>query len=79
MSASEETDYFDSVERGALGLAESVTQLSDGHVSDASYAGAAAVLTGEQISSVAWLTIVMNAFNRVAVTSRYEVAGSRQG
>lgn len=35
---------------------------------------AAAVLTEDQVSAVAWLAIVMNAWNRLAITSRYLVA-----
>ncbi|GAA4587153.1 hypothetical protein GCM10023194_35270 [Planotetraspora phitsanulokensis] len=50
--------------------------MSDGHVSDADYAAAAAVLSEDQVSAVAWLSTVMNAFNRVAITSRYPVSGS---
>ncbi|MGW8949132.1 carboxymuconolactone decarboxylase family protein [Streptomyces sp. NPDC055709] len=70
-----ETGYFSDTERAALRLAESITLVADGHVSDADYAAAAAVLPEEQVSAVAWLSTVMNAFNRVAITSRYTVAG----
>ncbi|WP_218034758.1 hypothetical protein [Acrocarpospora corrugata] len=45
-------------------------------MSDADYAAAAAVLSADQVSAVAWLATVMNAFNRVAITSRYTVADS---
>jgi AhpD family alkylhydroperoxidase len=69
-----ETGYFSEVERAALRLAEAITQVSDGRVSDADYAEAAAVLSEDQVSAVAWLSTVMNAFNRVAITSRYTVA-----
>ncbi|MFI8453509.1 carboxymuconolactone decarboxylase family protein [Streptomyces erythrochromogenes] len=68
-----ETGYFSDIERGALQLTESITLVADGHVSDADYAAAAAVLSEEQISAVSWIAVVMNAFNRVAVTSRYRV------
>jgi len=37
------------------------------------YDAAVLGVSGEQISAVAWLTIVMNAFNRVAITSGYSV------
>ncbi|MCG7205448.1 hypothetical protein [Streptomyces arenae] len=47
--------------------------MPDGHVSDEDFNAAAAVLTGDQISAIAWLATVMNAFNRVAITSRYPV------
>ncbi|HWD02519.1 MAG TPA: carboxymuconolactone decarboxylase family protein [Amycolatopsis sp.] len=69
-----ETGYFSEAERAALRLAEAVTRVADGHVADADYAAAAAVLTPDQLSAVTWLTTVMNAFNRVAISSRYPVA-----
>lgn len=66
-----ETTYFDDVERGALALAEEVTRL------DASVDGGrphAGFLTPAQSSAVAWVTIAINAFNRIAITSHYPVA-----
>ncbi|GAA3698896.1 carboxymuconolactone decarboxylase family protein [Nonomuraea antimicrobica] len=71
----EETGYFSETDRAALRLAEAITYVSDGHVSDEDYNVAAAVLTPDQVSAVAWLVTVMNAFNRVAITSRYPVGG----
>lgn len=68
-----ESDYFSDTDRAALRLAEAITQLTDGHVSDAEYDAAAQVLSADQISAVSWVTTVMNAFNRVAITSRYHV------
>jgi AhpD family alkylhydroperoxidase len=68
-----ESAYFSETDRAALRLAEAITLVPDGHVGDADYAAAAELLTADQVSAVSWLTIVMNAFNRVAVTSRYHV------
>jgi AhpD family alkylhydroperoxidase len=64
-----ESQYFTDSERAALALAEQVTSLAvperrgwdDGS------------LTEEQASAVAWLATVMNAWNRVAITSHYPV------
>ncbi|MEV4604586.1 carboxymuconolactone decarboxylase family protein [Amycolatopsis sp. NPDC049253] len=75
LPAWEETGYFSATDRAALRLAEAITRVSDGHVGDQDYAAAAAELTEDQISAVSWLVTVMNAFNRVAITSRYHVAG----
>jgi AhpD family alkylhydroperoxidase len=75
LPAWEETGYFSDTDRAALRLTEAITRVSDGHVGDEDYTAAAAVLTADQISAVAWLTTVINAFNRVAITSRYHVAG----
>ncbi|MGA4849489.1 carboxymuconolactone decarboxylase family protein [Streptomyces sp. G5(2025)] len=69
----EETGYFSETDRAALRLTEAVTRVSDGHVSDEDYNAAAAVLTADQVSAVSWLATLMNAFNRVAITSRYPV------
>ncbi|OUS87852.1 carboxymuconolactone decarboxylase family protein [Rhodococcus sp. NCIMB 12038] len=65
-----EAQYFSDQERAALTLAEQVTGLAvperrtwdDGS------------LTEDQVSAISWLTIVMNAWNRVAITSHYPVA-----
>ena len=70
-----ETGYFSETDRAALRLTEAITRVPDGHVSDEDYNAAATVLTADQISALAWLVTVMNAFNRVAITSRYHVAG----
>ena len=73
LPAWEETGYFSETDRAALRLTEAITCVPDGHVGDEDYAAAAAVLTADQISAIAWLATVMNAFNRVAITSRYPV------
>jgi AhpD family alkylhydroperoxidase len=75
LPAWEETGYFSETDRAALRLTEAITLVPDGHVSDEDYDAAAAVLTADQVSAVAWLVTVINAFNRVAITSRYSVAG----
>jgi AhpD family alkylhydroperoxidase len=75
LPAWDETGYFSETERAALRLTEAITRVSDGHVGDEDYNKAAAALTADQISAVTWLATVMNAFNRVAITSRYHVAG----
>ncbi|QRP42648.1 carboxymuconolactone decarboxylase family protein [Amycolatopsis sp. FDAARGOS 1241] len=75
LPAWEETGYFSETDRAALRLVEAITKVSDGHVSDENYNAAATALTEDQISAVAWIVVVMNAFNRVAITSRYDVAG----
>ncbi|QIY76247.1 hypothetical protein HEP84_52605 [Streptomyces sp. RLB1-33] len=54
---------------------DAIARVSEGHVSDDDYNAAAAVLSADQVSAVAWLSTLMNAFNRVAITSRYPVTG----
>lgn len=75
LPAWEETGYFSTVDRAALRLTEAIAYVADGHVSDEDYNAAAAALTPDQVSAVAWLASVMNALNRVAITSRYPVGG----
>ena len=73
LPAWEESTYFSETDRAALRLTEAITRVSDGNVSDEDFTVAAAVLTADQISAVAWLATVMNSFNRVAITSQYHV------
>ena len=65
-----ESQYFDAAERAALGLAEQITNIA----SPARFTADADALTDQQASAVAWLAVVMNAWNRVAITSHYPVA-----
>ena len=65
-----ESQYFTDQEQAALALAEEVTALTG----PARRSWDDGSLTPEQISAISWLAIVMNAWNRVAVTSHYPVA-----
>lgn len=64
-----ESQYFDAQERSALALAEQVTRLTVPE----SRAWDDGSLSPEQASAVSWLAVVMNAWNRVAITSHYPV------
>ena len=68
-----ETEYFNEKERAALALCEKVTLIAEGQVPDSVYAQAAAVLSNEEIAAVEWLGVVINAWNRIAIASRYPV------
>jgi AhpD family alkylhydroperoxidase len=65
-----ESQYFTAIERHALAVAERVTYLDHPgrHHRDED------ALTEQQASAVAWLAVVMNAWNRVAITSHYRVS-----
>jgi AhpD family alkylhydroperoxidase len=65
-----ESQYFTAQERAALALAEHVTQLSV----PPRNTGDETSLTDKQTSAISWLAVVMNAWNRVAITSHYPVA-----
>jgi AhpD family alkylhydroperoxidase len=68
-----DTTLFTDAERAALTLAESLTTLPDARAQELDYADAARHLTGEQLSAVSWVTIAMNAFNRISIVSRHPV------
>ena len=76
LNAWRETTFFDSRERAALALAEEMARLSGGHgVSDATYNEAAAVFTPDELVAVLWTATVINAWNRIAVSTRRPPAG----
>jgi AhpD family alkylhydroperoxidase len=68
-----DTTLFTDTERAALTLAESLTTLPDARTQEADYADAARHLSDEQVSAISWVTIAMNAFNRISVVSRHRV------
>ncbi|GAB3922833.1 alkyl hydroperoxide reductase AhpD [Microlunatus endophyticus] len=68
-----ESHYFTPEEQAALQIAERVTLISDhGHIPDRGVDEDR--LTDRQAAAVTWLTIVINAWNRIAITSHYPVA-----
>ena len=73
LGAWRETAYFTEKERSSLALVEAITLISDGQVPDAIYEQAAANLSKDEISAVEWLAVVINAWNRIAISSRYLV------
>ena len=69
-----ESQYFSAEEQAALHIAERVTLLSDhGRLADRGV-DVDGVLTEKQIAAVTWLTVVINSWNRIAVSSHYPVA-----
>ena len=50
-----------------------MTLVADGQVPDAVYAQARAVLTDVEIAAAQWLAVVINAWNRIAISGRYPV------
>jgi AhpD family alkylhydroperoxidase len=65
--------YFSPLEAAALELAEAITTVAVGQVPDEVYDAVREVLTDDQLTAVSWIAISMNAFNRVAITSRTPV------
>jgi len=73
LSAWRETEYFTETEEAALELAEYLTNVSHAELTEDVRQRAAKALTNEQIAAVHWLTIVINAWNRVALSSHLPV------
>lgn len=73
LAAWKETEYFNPKERAALELVEAITLISDGQVPDAIYEQAAVNLSKEEVSAIEWLAVVINTWNRIAISSRYPV------
>lgn len=68
-----EADYFSVKERAGLALTEAITSIADGQLPDEVYAAAAEELNPAEIASVEWLAIVINMWNRLAISGRYPV------
>ncbi|WP_159616795.1 carboxymuconolactone decarboxylase family protein [Arthrobacter zhaoguopingii] len=68
-----ESGYFDEKERSALALAEYITDIRDSHSNTGLYGSAAAHLSSGQMSAVSWVALVINSYNRIALSSAYEV------
>jgi AhpD family alkylhydroperoxidase len=68
-----ETEYFTAKERAALELVEAITLISDGQVPDSVYNRAVESLSNEEIAAIEWLSVVINAWNRIAISSRTPV------
>lgn len=73
LAAWRETEYFSLKERAALELVEAITLIADDQLPDAIYEQAAEYLSEEEISAIEWLAVVINAWNRIAISSRYPV------
>jgi AhpD family alkylhydroperoxidase len=65
-----EAPFFTARERAALELTEAMTLVHQGHVPDQVYAVAAAQFDAAELAQLAWLIIVINAWNRMAITAR---------
>ncbi|MGC4975944.1 carboxymuconolactone decarboxylase family protein [Streptomyces sp. DT199] len=70
LAAWRETPFFTEQERAALALTEAVTLVHDGRVPDAVYAEAAEVFDENQIAALIWAATVINAYNRIAISTR---------
>ncbi|MGF1521842.1 MAG: carboxymuconolactone decarboxylase family protein [Leptolyngbyaceae cyanobacterium] len=70
LNAWEETPFFTPPERAVLALTEAVTQISEQGVSDEVYERVSRYFTPEQITQVLMAIVTINAWNRIAITTR---------
>ena len=72
LAAWQESPYYSDRERAAFAWTEAVTNLADGHVSDAAYDAARAHFGEKELADLTWAVAAINAWNRVAIAARAE-------
>jgi AhpD family alkylhydroperoxidase len=65
-----ETGYFSPAERAALAIAEEITHID---VRMPSVDADTAAVSDHQAAALRWVAVVINAFNRIAISSHYAV------
>ena len=78
LAAWRETPFFDDRERAALGLAESVTLMSQTHVPDSDFEQAAAHFSETELGALISLIVTINGWNAIGVTTHAWLPGSYQ-
>jgi AhpD family alkylhydroperoxidase len=68
VSAWWETPFFTVEERAVLKLAEQVTQISNGAVTDEVYNNALDILGEKKLAQVIFTTVTINSWNRIAIS-----------
>ena len=71
-----ETPFFTERERAALAFTESVTLLAEDHLPAEAYDDVAASFAPDEIAALISLIVTINAWNRIAVSTRTWVPGS---
>ncbi|MBW7475395.1 carboxymuconolactone decarboxylase family protein [Paenibacillus oenotherae] len=70
LNAWRETTFFTPEERAALALAEAVTLVTEGHVSDEVYNEARQYFDETVLSEIIMAAVTINAWNRIAIATR---------
>src|SRR5690606_41129101 len=73
LDAWRETELFSTKEKAVLELTEAMTLITKNHVSDEIYNKAAALLTTNELSAVIMAIVTINAWNRIAITTRLPI------
>ena len=69
----QESGVFSERERAALELAEAFTFIHEGGIPDEVYDRVGGILSEKEYTAISWLSVSINAFNRVAIAGRYPV------
>jgi AhpD family alkylhydroperoxidase len=72
LSAWRESSYFNEQERAVLALAEEVTLIHQGGVSDKTYDQAVSLFGEEYVAQLIMETVTINAWNRIAISTHAE-------
>jgi AhpD family alkylhydroperoxidase len=70
VAAWHEAPFFDDKERAALALTDAVTLISDEHVPRDVWDEASAYFEPDELAQLVWAITVINAWNRIAITTR---------
>ena len=70
VAAWHEAPFFDDRERAALALTDAVTLIADEHVPRDVWEEASAHFETEELAQLVWAITVINAWNRIAITTR---------
>jgi AhpD family alkylhydroperoxidase len=73
LGAWRETDLFTEEEKALLALTEEVTLISDKGVTDETYTRAAKFFSAETIAQIIMATVLINAWNRIAVSTHMPI------
>ena len=77
LDAWEEAPFYSERERAALALTDAVTKITEGHVPDEVWERAASQFNEPELVALLFALITINAWNRLAITTRAEVGGYR--
>ena len=72
LAAWRDAPLFSDRERAALALTDAITLISDEHVPRAVWDEAAAQFSDEELAQLLWAITAMNAWNRIAISTRME-------
>lgn len=70
LNAWREAPFYTDRERAALGWAEAVTNISDGHVRDSDYEVARSEFSEEELIDLTIATVTINCYNRINIAFR---------